>query len=531
MANSIWQATAQTETGDIIPGAKVTVSDDGTGLNSTIYSTIGGAALANPFTAQPDGFIQFYAPAGVYRIKAENLATGQNTTWNYVRLGSGASLDIDSKNLDSLTSAVAFVTSNPLVLAQVSTASYRSQSECTTLGISYPDGGGADYVVEDAGVGSISAGSKSLSKLKSGLNSLKARGGIPDSVTDHVALGINPITGSLMVIRHDTTNDPAIGSSVQIQRLSNSDEGFTNPKALRVLTEVSQGNGQTEWAISGELVSNTDSVSTGNTAVSGVSTKNGTAQVFGGHFQVRDNNQFATPEDVTSVVGVEINAIVSGKDHPTKNSGNGDRQLLDLIAISSTADPLLIGETGVGLRIRCDDAGRSKGYLRIGISLEDGTGNPNPIETAIRIRTSGEYGIRSSGIKGLADVLLESSADWGLILAGTYVKGAIRLSADDKIAFESTGNIECHYDSALSSMMFANNGTDKMSVNVSGSAFIRLNGTRVVSARKTGWSVAGGPKSRTTFNTSTATLTEIAERLGALIDDMHETTGHGLIGA
>jgi hypothetical protein len=55
-------------------------------------------------------------------------------------------------------------------------------------------------------------------------------------------------------------------------------------------------------------------------------------------------------------------------------------------------------------------------------------------------------------------------------------------------------------------------------------------GTRVVSSRKTGWAVATGTPTRTTFDTATVTLPQLAERLKALIDDLHSAAGHGLIG-
>ena len=53
---------------------------------------------------------------------------------------------------------------------------------------------------------------------------------------------------------------------------------------------------------------------------------------------------------------------------------------------------------------------------------------------------------------------------------------------------------------------------------------------QVVGGRKTGWSVATGTATRTAFATSTVTLEELAQRVKALIDDLHNTAGHGLIG-
>lgn len=55
----------------------------------------------------------------------------------------------------------------------------------------------------------------------------------------------------------------------------------------------------------------------------------------------------------------------------------------------------------------------------------------------------------------------------------------------------------------------------------------RLNGLQVLTTRRTGWSVATGTATRSTFATSTVTTAQLAERVKALIDDL---TAHGLIG-
>lgn len=60
---------------------------------------------------------------------------------------------------------------------------------------------------------------------------------------------------------------------------------------------------------------------------------------------------------------------------------------------------------------------------------------------------------------------------------------------------------------------------------------IRIAGTRVVDARKTGWALPTGTSTRTTFATSTVTTAQLAERVKALIEDLYSTAGHGLIGA
>lgn len=59
----------------------------------------------------------------------------------------------------------------------------------------------------------------------------------------------------------------------------------------------------------------------------------------------------------------------------------------------------------------------------------------------------------------------------------------------------------------------------------------KVSGNDVVKARKTGWSVATGTATRTAFDTATVTTAQLAERVKAMIDDLHATAGHGLIGA
>lgn len=56
----------------------------------------------------------------------------------------------------------------------------------------------------------------------------------------------------------------------------------------------------------------------------------------------------------------------------------------------------------------------------------------------------------------------------------------------------------------------------------------KINGTQVVTSRRTGWVAATGTASRATFDTATATTADVAQRLKALIDDL---TTHGLIGS
>lgn len=58
-------------------------------------------------------------------------------------------------------------------------------------------------------------------------------------------------------------------------------------------------------------------------------------------------------------------------------------------------------------------------------------------------------------------------------------------------------------------------------------SILRNTGVQILTSRRTGWTAATGTATRTTFNTATVTLPQLAERVKALLDDL---TTHGLIG-
>lgn len=64
--------------------------------------------------------------------------------------------------------------------------------------------------------------------------------------------------------------------------------------------------------------------------------------------------------------------------------------------------------------------------------------------------------------------------------------------------------------------------------NFSAPTSVQINSVQVITSRRTGWASATGTATRTTFATGTVTLSQLAERVKALIDDL---TTHGLIGA
>lgn len=105
---------------------------------------------------------------------------------------------------------------------------------------------------------------------------------------------------------------------------------------------------------------------------------------------------------------------------------------------------------------------------------------------------------------------------WSIFCGGTQADALIirDLTAPrNVVTFATNGNV----------VFFGNIGAGTAGV-------FQVNSLQVVSARKTGWATATGTATRTAFDTATVTLPQLAERVKALIDDLHSTAGHGLIG-
>lgn len=298
-----------------------------------------------------------------------------------------------------------------------------------------------------------------------------------------------------------------------VQRVVTTDDGITNPKALKVLTSISAGGGdQIEWAISGE-VTNSDNTRTGaegGTAVSGVALKQAanTGIMFGGHFQVKDETVAAT---VGGIVGVEVNIQGNGADT------NSNRIGIDLIA--KTYSSGTAGEFVAGLRVRNNDAAAG-GKWTNAILIEDGTqATPHGVNIQNSPGSGTGYGISDTGTKAV-----------GAIFGGTYGSAAIRLTSGNYIAMEATSVIKTAYGVTSNIWGFYNGANERVGFDMTATPRIRVGGTAILGARKTGWATATGTATRTTFDTSTVTLPQLAERVKAIIDDLHSTAGHGLIG-
>lgn len=100
---SVWQSFITDGGEKVVPSAEITVYLESSGAVATLYSTETGTVLANPFTAGADGFAQFFAPAGVYKVTARKDALDKS--FRFVQLGTAASRDIGTGLADVLSVA------------------------------------------------------------------------------------------------------------------------------------------------------------------------------------------------------------------------------------------------------------------------------------------------------------------------------------------------------------------------------------------------------------------------------------------
>lgn len=140
-----------------------------------------------------------------------------------------------------------------------------------------------------------------------------------------------------------------------------------------------------------------------------------------------------------------------------------------------------------------------------------------------------------------------------LATTGTWVNAAITMSADQRIYFDSTptdagssiyrrpsatGDSWIEYDTVVSGLVLVADGEPVLqlqetlvlstqSISLASGRVYQVNGTQVVQSRQTGWTAPTGTLSRSTFDQSTVTTAQLAQRVAALITDL---TSHGLIG-
>ena len=352
-------------------------------------------------------------------------------------------------------------------------------------------------------------------------------------ISRHFGMNASAPTTNILLVTSDDDDIPnGLGATAQVQRYCASDTALSNSKALKVsyIQQSGISTADHQWAISGDCTM--INPGSGNmVSVSGVTTRSvaGTGVAFGGHFQSKDSIAYAAATDVENAVGAEINIACKGLDHPTSNGNQGNRIVLHIIAHGVNPYGASGQNAEIGRGIAIETEGETSGaYFRTALDISESSANANVIGVGIRIQTTGTHGINMLGVHTTADVVLAGDSAYGLICNGTYTNGAIRVADNQYIGLRTNNNIKMRYETASSEFEIVSSGTERFAVNMSGSPYISLNDTQVVSLRDTGWSaMTGAADKATVYAVGTVTLAQLAGRVKSLQDAL---TTHGLLG-
>jgi hypothetical protein len=127
----------------------------------------------------------------------------------------------------------------------------------------------------------------------------------------------------------------------------------------------------------------------------------------------------------------------------------------------------------------------------------------------------------------VADIFLQGDSLHGIILNGTYGNAALRINDDQYISLRGNNALQLRYTVADDEVIIKKGASTKFAFYTATDPELRLNGSKVVTKRKTGWGSVSGTVSRANFNTATAGLTEVVRAMGALLTDLG-TGWHGL---
>ncbi len=188
------------------------------------------------------------------------------------------------------------------------------------------------------------------------------------------------------------------------------------------------------------------------------------------------------------------------------------------------------GATGVYINGRNDIS--PKGGWKYGILVSGNSLRTGSTTISIEATSSVVNHIKTSTLSpsSVADIMLQGNSACGLMLEGNYTSTAIRMKVGESISWEATTSIRTNYNSATVTWgIYTSQTTERASFNVSASPYLKLNATKVVGIRDTGWTAFTGITNKATgYATSTITLQQLAERVAAL---QVALTTHGLVGA
>ncbi|MDE2343602.1 MAG: hypothetical protein KGL63_09480, partial [Betaproteobacteria bacterium] len=146
------------------------------------------------------------------------------------------------------------------------------------------------------------------------------------------------------------------------------------------------------------------------------------------------------------------------------------------------------------------------------------------------VKDSGEISAAASASDPAFNVF--GSGVVGFDTANATLTNAIRMGADQAIAWESTGTILTRYDSTAFAWQFLNGSTVEFQIGTGGAvnalASYAVAGTKVVGPQITGYGTPTGASKISNFPGASATLVQCSEMIAQIVTDLKT---HGLLAA
>jgi hypothetical protein len=386
MSLGIWEFNAiQGVNGDvvIVNNPQVEVRRESDGQLATIYEDVQGTTpLLNPFTAEANGTVRFYADeTDLYQVKISKPPVAQTLRHQ------GVSITADLDALQGLVNVKAFGAVGDGETDDTDAFDAAAEALTDDFGtIIVPAG---EYVVS-----SLSSNAKPVWFLLGARDPSEAPLNLP-------GLQFGAVARDRLEIRkeHSAGDDFALGFVVRKANHTGGASNFVN-SALRVETEVGPNVTNIEWALLG-IVHNESSAGE-NVGVYGQGNRKGTGPTWGMVAEARDHTGNADP--TTGLVGVEVDVFANGSDAHNNRIG------IDIVAGKGLSGGA-IGIVGAGIRLGPQHGDDANGAFKSGI-LFDGD-----YETGINLRAA-------------------TSNQGGAMIA---------LAEGHKIAFEGTNNRNLYY--------------------------------------------------------------------------------------
>jgi hypothetical protein len=222
MALARFQSTAVDTSGNVIPGASVTVRSQNTGNLVSIFSDRAGeVALSNPFTADSNGYFGFHVAGGTYRIAVSDGTNSAEFTW----------VGVGRVQENEIVRAIDFavgINQNPnktifdyvpdLTASDVQAVSWASAPEGAVLYLNKAWGGGESgnygaIPVAGSGLGSLFFGGADGSAFQAAayISCTNNVGVSPGSVSGNLTFHTNPVFGTFPDERMRITSAGNVG--------------------------------------------------------------------------------------------------------------------------------------------------------------------------------------------------------------------------------------------------------------------------------------------------------------------------------